>query len=802
GGKRAITNVPPNDPNIDAPTIVPAPVNLDHSPAQPVGIGNGFAPHWIGDNIPNNQNGWIEEDADEGEEDLKEDPEEDLEEEPENDDDDMEMDDEAEVIDPYMDDGSNNPPPLNSEDEETPPTSLVIPDADGQPIPPIASFGQNFHFDFMKCSPITLRGNEGAVVGHFRNRSCDQKNMGRDESDDDIGILVLLRRSKGWKVEAYIRGLSKNIKGEVTSSEPTTLNKGVRMVYTLMEQKVKAIAEREADNKKRKNNPGRNEARGQAYALRDGDQNLGPNVVTRLPPPREVEFGIELVPGAAPVVRAPYWLAPSEMKELAKQLQELSDKGFIRPSSSPRGAPVFFVKKKDGSFRMCIDYRELNKLTIKNRYPLLRIDDLFDQLQGNAVRTDKYTRSVYGFDESGHVINSQGVHVDPSKGFSLIAKPLTKLTRKNKTYEWGEEKEEAFQLLKDKLCSAPILALPEGFDDFVVYCDTSLKGYGAVLMQREKRRWIELLSDYDCEIRYHPGKANVVADALSRKEREKSLRKWENVTMDFVTGLPRTLSGYDLIWVIVDRLTKSAYFLPKKKADSIEKLVELYLKEIVCRHGVPVSVIFDRDSLFTSRLWVSLQKALGTQLDLSTAYHPKTDGQGKRTIQTLEDMLRACVIDFRSSWDKHLLLVKFSYNNSYHASIKAALFKALYGRKCRSPICWSEVGESQLTGPELVRETTEKIVQIKNRLLTAWSRQKSYADLKRRLTEFEEPVEIIDKEVKRIKQSWIPIVKVRWNSRRGPEFTWEREDFFRSKYPHLFARRRVRRQGKRQDVAS
>nr|GEV51678.1 reverse transcriptase domain-containing protein [Tanacetum cinerariifolium] len=174
----------------------------------------------------------------------------------------------------------------------------------------------------------------------------------------------------------------------------------------------------------------------------------------------------------------------------------------------------------------------------------------------------------------------------------------------------------------------------------------------------------------------------------------------ENVTMDFVTGLPRTPSGYDSIWVIVDQLTKSAHFLPKKKTDSIEKLAELYLKEIVCKHDVPVSFISDRDSLFTSRFWVSLQKALGTQLNLSTAYHAKTDGQSERTIQTLEDLLWACVIDFESSWDKHLPLVEFSYNNSYHASIKAAPFEALYGRKCRS-------------------------------------RQKSYADLKRRLTEFE-----------------------------------------------------------------
>ncbi|GJX14463.1 reverse transcriptase domain-containing protein [Tanacetum coccineum] len=161
-----------------------------------------------------------------------------------------------------------------------------------------------------------------------------------------------------------------------------------------------------------------------------------------------------------------------------------------------------------------------------------------------------------------------------------------------------------------------------------------------------------------------------------------------------------------------------------KKTDSIEKLAQLYLKEIVCKHGVPTSIISDRDSLFTSRFWKSLQEAMGTQLDMSTAYHPETDGQSERTIQTMEDMLRACVIDFGSSWDRHLPLVEFSYNNSYHASIKAAPFEALYGRKCRSPVCWSEVGDSQLTGPEMIRETTEKIVQIKNRLLTARSRKR------------------------------------------------------------------------------
>ncbi|GJV10460.1 putative reverse transcriptase domain-containing protein [Tanacetum coccineum] len=353
--------------------------------------------------------------------------------------------------------------------------------------------------------------------------------------------------------------------------------------------------------------------------------------------------------------------------------------------------------------------------------------------------------------------------------------------------------------------------------------------------------------------------------------------KWDNITMDFVTKLPRSSQGYDTIWVIVDRLTKSAIFIPMKETDPLEKLARMYLKEVVTRHGIPVSIICDRDPRFASNFWRSLQKALGTSLDMSTAYHPQTDGQSERTIQTLEDMLRACVIDFGNGWVKHLPLVEFSYNNSYHASIKAAPFEALYGRKCRSPVCWAEVGEVQLTGPEIVQETTEKIIQVKQRMQAARDRQKSYADLKRKPMEFEvgdkvmlkvspwkgvvrfgkrgklnprfvgpfkvikrvgdvayklelpeelsrvhntfhvsnlkkchadeplavpldglhfddklqfveEPIEITDREVKRLKRSRIPLVKVRWNSKRGPEFTWEREDQFRKKYPHLFTK--------------
>nr|GFB86477.1 putative reverse transcriptase domain-containing protein [Tanacetum cinerariifolium] len=186
--------------------------------------------------------------------------------------------------------------------------------------------------------------------------------------------------------------------------------------------------------------------------------------------------------------------------------------------------------------------------------------------------------------------------------------------------------------------------------------------------------------------------------------------KWDNITIDFVTKLPKSLQGYDTIWVIVDRLTKSAIFTPIRETDPMDKLARIYLKEVVTRHGIPVSIISDRDSRFASNFWRSLQNALGTRLDMSTAYHLKTDSQSERTIQTLEDILRACAIDFGKGLVKHFPIVEFSYNNSYHATIKATPFEALYGRKCRSPICWTEVGEAQILDPELIQETTEKIV--------------------------------------------------------------------------------------------
>ncbi|GJV09049.1 putative reverse transcriptase domain-containing protein [Tanacetum coccineum] len=1057
---------------------------------------------------------------------------------------------------------------------------------------------------FMKCNPAVFHGVEGAVELRrwFKKTIVFLRlvNVQRSLKVKEYDIVAYTQRfnelalmcprmvePERVKVDAYIRGLTDNIKGEVTSSKPADLNEFIRMAHKLMEQKSQAINERILESKRQKweslqsgNSSGKlplcercftrhvgqctikchkcgkvghklryckeksvatganaqpvwtyydcgkqghtrnrcpkkvkqeevGEVRSRAYAIKDAKPK-GPNVVTGtfllnnryasilfdsgsdrsfmntrfsplldiksikiddsyeveladgrvlgtfyviismdwlvkhdavivcgekvvhipyknktlivegdkgvsrlkvfpeelpgLPPPRQVEFRIDLVPGAAPVAHAPYRLTPSEMKELLVQLQDLLEKGFICPSSSPWGASFLFVKKKDGSFRMCIDYRELNKLTIKNCYPLPRIDDLIDQLQGSsmyskidlrlryhqlrikeedipitALRTryshfkfqvmpfgltntpamfmdlmnrvckpylDKFIIVfiddilVYSKDEEEHEKHLKiilellkkerfGVHVDPAKIEAIRgwAAPTTttELTQKNKKYEWGEE--EAFQTLKQKLCSAPILALPEGTEDFVVYCDISLKGYGAELMQREKviayasrqlkvheenytahdlelgavvfalrlwrhylygtkcvvftdhkslqyilnqkelnlrqQRWIELLSDYDCEIRYHPKKANVVADALSRKERDKPLRV-RALMMTVHNELPKqireaqkeAMKGKNVKAKKLGRLIKPIFeFRPDGTRCFKNRIWILQyggLRDLIMHesHKSKYSIHPGSDKMYQDLKPWSIQKALGTNLDMSTTYRPQTDGQSERTIQTLEDMLCACVIDFGSGWDCHLPLVEFAYNNSYHVSIKVVPYEALYERKYRSPVCWSEVGDSQLTGPKLIHDTTEKIVQIKNRLLAARSRQKSYADKRLKPLEFEvsdmvllkilarvghvaytlefpeelkgihstfhilnlkkclaegdvvvpieeiqlddklhmieEPVEIVDKEVKRLKQSQIPIVKVRWNSQRGPNFTWESEDQIKEKYHHLF----------------
>ncbi|KAA0059508.1 DNA/RNA polymerases superfamily protein [Cucumis melo var. makuwa] len=693
-------------------------------------------------------------------------------------------------------------------------------------------------------------------------------------------------------------------------------------------------------------------------------------------------------------------MATSELKELKMQLQELVDKGYIRPSVSPWGAPVLFVKKKDGTLRLCIDYRQLNKVTIRNKYPLPRIDDLFDQLRGAAlffkidlrsgyhqlkVRESDIAKTafrmryehyefrvipfgltnapavfmnlmnmifhryldqfvivfiddilVYSVDREsheehlrivlqtlrekqlyakfskcefwleqvvflGHVVSSKGVSVDPQKveaivnwerpisatevrsflglagyyrrfieDFSRLALPLTALTRKNVKFEWSDKCEQSFQELKKRLVTAPILALPVTGKDYVIYCDASRLGLGCVLMQDgnviayasrqlkehecnypthdlelavvvlalkiwrhylfgekchiftdhkslkyifdqkelnlRQRRWLKLIKDYDCTIEYHPAllnelrgskavvttedsgsllaqfqvRSSLVTEIVRRQSEDSNLHKmfekskkglekkltvqltlciqvkpvrqrpegflnplpvpewkWEHITMDFLFGLPRTSSGHDGIWVIVDRLTKTTRFIPIKMTSTLDQLARLYVDKIVSQYGVPVSIVSDRDPRFTSKFWHSLQKAMGTGLKFSTSFHPQTDGQSERTIQTLEDMLRACVLQLKGSWDTHLPLMEFAYNNNYQSSIGMAPYEALYGRPCRTPVCWNEVGERKLVGPELVQITTNNIKLIRENLRKAQDRQKSYADKRRRNLEFQ-----------------------------------------------------------------
>ncbi|KAL4561750.1 hypothetical protein LXL04_033924 [Taraxacum kok-saghyz] len=235
--------------------------------------------------------------------------------------------------------------------------------------------------------------------------------------------------------------------------------------------------------------------------------------------------------------------------------------------------------------------------------------------------------------------------------------------------------------------------------------------------------------------------------------------------MDLITKLPKTPRGFDAIWVIVDRLTKSAHFLAIRESSSAEQLADIYVREIVARHGVPVSIVSDRDTRFTSRFWEKFHTELGTRLHFSTAFHPQTDGQSKRTIQTLEDMLRACAIDFGGSWDRHLPLAEFAYNNSYHSSIGVPPYEMLYGRKCRTPICWGEVGQRVMGSTEVILQAPEMIQMVRDRLVTAQSRQKSYTDKRRSDLEFQ----VGDRVLLKV-SPWKGVIRFRKRGKLGPRY--------------------------------
>jgi hypothetical protein len=213
--------------------------------------------------------------------------------------------------------------------------------------------------------------------------------------------------------------------------------------------------------------------------------------------------------------------------------------------------------------------------------------------------------------------------------------------------------------------------------------------------------------------------------------------KWEEIAMDFIVGLPRTQSGYDSIWVIVDRLTKVAHYIPIKTTYSGPQLAELYMSRIVCLHTVLKKILSDRGTQFTSRFWERLHKALDTQLHFSSVYHPQTDGQTERVNKILEDMLRACALQYGRSWDKSLPYAEFSYNNSYQERLKTAPFEMLYGRRCQTPLFWNEAGDQKVFGPDILEEAEKQVRRVKKNLRVAQSRQKSYTDHRRRELSFE-----------------------------------------------------------------
>eukprot|EP00253_Pinus_taeda_P020544 PITA_20544 len=610
-----------------------------------------------------------------------------------------------------------------------------------------------------------------------------------------------------------------------------------------------------------------------------------PEEVPGLPRKRDIDFTIELIPGAAPVSRAPYRMSVPELTELKMELQELLDKQYICPSVSPWGAPVLFVTKKDGTLCMCIDYRQLNKLTIRikdediaktafrtryghyefvvlpfgltnepatfmcmtnnvfhwflDKFVLIFIDDILiysrsqqeheehlrlvlqtlreHQLYAKFSKCDFFKEEIQYL---GHVITKEGIAVDPEKiktimewpipkdvadmrsfmglagyyrrlveGFSRIAYPITSLQKKGKVFRWTLECQQSFDRLKHLLTTAPILSRADPNKDYVVCTNGSKEGVGGVLIQPtlnvRQGRWADFLSRFDFEIKHLKGRENRVADALSRKVHclcELSVSKWQNslvkqikaaancnseyqhlkqqikaehqhpagllqplpipewkwetISMDFITGLPQTKKGNDSIMVVVDKLSKAAHFIPVQSTYKVVQIAHLFMQNIFRLHGLPKVIISDHDVKFTSTFWRTFFAELGTQLNFSTAYHPQTDGQTERVNQVLEDMLPAYVMLKPSQWEEYLHLVEFAYNNGYHNSTQLSPFEVLYGRKCHTPSSWGGPEDKLNLGSKMLKDMEDMVRKVRANLKATQDRQKSFAERKRRFTEY------------------------------------------------------------------
>lgn len=788
-------------------------------------------------------------------------------------------------------------------------------------------------------------------------------------------------------------------------------------------------------------------------------QDIFPEELTDLPPKRGLVHEIELIPGAQPLAKSPYKMSLSEALELKEQLTQLLEQGFIRPSVSPWGAPVLFQKKKDGTFRLCIDFRGLNQCTIKNKYPLPRIDELLDRLGGakifskidlrsgfyqvrikeedipktafntrfghyefivmpfgltnapatfNRLMTDLFRKElddfvlvffddilVYSKSKEDHeqhlrhvlgilrkaklyaklskcsffvekvaylgfIVSKDGIFPDPAKveavvswpvpknvsevrGFlgltgwcrvfvekyAFIAGPLTELTKKEEPFLWTEKRQIAFDRLKEILASEPVLKLPDFGKAFEVIVDACGQGLGGILQQEHhpiayesrqlrpheknypthdlellavvhalkkwrhyllgrafelvtdhkslkwiftqpelnmrQRRWVELLQEFSFEIKFRPGKCNQAADALSRRvislaisllsssipeevrkelpiddyfgplvQEVQNLRsqkhleeysykdgllffqnrlcvptilrpqvlkeahepplaahpgyhkmfaslkqnffwpkmkkdtleyvkkclvcqkvkaervklpgklhplaipemKWECISMDFVTGLPKVSGGFDSIFVVVDKLTRVAHLIPIRTTATAADIAQIFIKEIVRLHGIPARIISDRDAKFTSKFWVAMFQSLGTLLNLSSAYHPETDGQTERVNQVIEDMLRSYCSQQPRLWIKFLPLVEFAYNSSFHRSLQMSPFKALYGQDCLTPLRFADPSLPVPAAKHTLEEMDQQLRLIRENLKRASDRQASYANLHRSLRSF------------------------------------------------------------------